>query len=248
MKKVFSMIVCALALGMVMPQQACAQKKEKKEKKAKAAFVWEMPELSGNEVVDSYLLTCDTLNTKMREYSDNITFYEVAKIEVIGEDGEKDIKYNVVDAEGNLRSSNAAFNQNMQIILAYPAIALQMANVMTAEAAAVTAAPQLGLKAMKYAKYIKAGPKMVDEGGKEMKEIYKRARAQAKQIKALKAGNIDDVEALNAEVNAGSVDAGAASIRTISMQKKDYEEQFGKITAQDAATPMVEGDIPEETV
>ena len=247
MKKVFSLIICALAIGMLMPQQANAQKKEKA-KKEKKAFVWEMPELTNNEAIDKYLLTCDTLNTTMRQFSDSITFYEVAKIEVIGEDGEKEIKYSVVDAEGNLRSSNLAFQQNMQIIMAYPNIALQMANVMALEAGALAAAPSLGLKALSYSKYIKAGPKMCSEGGAEMKEIYKRARAQAKQIKALKAGNIDDVEALNAEVNAGKVDAGAASMRVISMQKKDYEDQFGKLTVEDAANPVSSFDIPEEEV
>lgn len=247
MKKVFSLLVCALALCMMMPLQANAQKKEKA-KKEKTPFVWEMPELTGNETVDKYLLTCDTLNNTMSKYVDGITFYEVAKIEVVGDDGEKDIKYHVVDAEGNLRSSNLAFKQNIQLIMAYPDIALQMANVMALEASAVAAAPSLGMKALKYSKFLKAGPKMCSEGGKQMKEIYKRARAQAKQIKALKAGNIDDVEALNAEVNAGNVDAGAASMRVISMQKKDYEDQFGKLTAEDNANPVSGFDIPEEEV
>ena len=64
MKKIISIILCALALGIVMPQAVMAEKKEKKEKKdkkKKKAYVWEMPELTGDEGFDNYLKTCDTI-------------------------------------------------------------------------------------------------------------------------------------------------------------------------------------------
>ena len=79
-----------------------------------------------------------------------------------------------------------------------------------------------------------------------MKEIYKRARAQAKQIKALKEGNIDQLEALNAEVNASEVDAGAASIRVIEKNKADYDAELAKVTQEDAENPIENDEIPEE--
>ncbi len=244
MKKLFMILMCAMALGMVLPQEANAAKK--KEKKEKKAFEWVMPELTGNENFDIYLLKCDTMYNRITHYTDSITFYDVAEIHVIDEKGEKDIRYHVVDAEGNLRSANKAFQQNMDIILAYPQIALDMTLIATYTAGATAALPGLGIKALSYGKYVKVGPKIVSMGGATMKTIYKKARAQAKQIKALKAGKIDDVKALNAEVNAGNVDAGAATIRVIEKQKKDYEAEFGKITKEDNETPITNDDIPEE--
>ena len=99
-----------------------------------------------------------------------------------------------------------------------------------------------------YAKYLKAGPILIGRGGKEMKEIYQRARAQAKQIKALKEGKIDELKALNAEVNASEVEAGAASMRVIEKQKVDYASELEKVTQEDAENPITNDEIPEEEV
>lgn len=244
MKKLFMILMGAIALGIVLPQQACAAKK--KEKKEKKAYEWVLPELTGDKNFDEYLLKCDTMYNNIRTYCDSIVFYEVAEIHVIDESGEKDIRYHVVDSAGNLRSANKAFMQNLDLVMAYPQIALDMTLMATYTATATAALPGLGLKALSYGKYVKAGPKIIELGGKEMKKIYKRARSQAKQIKALKAGKIDDVKALNAEVNAGDVEAGAATMRVIEKQKKDYEVEFGKITKEDADTPVTNDDIPEE--
>lgn len=247
MKKLFTLIACAIAMGMMMPSTAFAGKK--KEKKEKKPYEWVMPELTGNESFDEYLLKCDTMYNQIRSYCDSIVFYEIAEITVIDENGEKDIKYQVVDEAGNLRSSNLAFKQNLDLVMAYPEIALDMTSMAAYTASATAALPSLGLNALSYGKYVKAGPKIIGMGGSEMKKIYKKARAQAKQIKALKAGKIDEVKALQAEVNGGDVEAGAASLRTLEMNKADYEEQFGKIQAEDnAAGDIIDQDIPEEAI
>lgn len=247
MKKFLIVAICALVAVGMMPQQSYAQKKEKKEKKEKKPYEWVMPELSGNADVDNYLLKCDTLYNRIQNYCNNITFYELAEITVKDSNGNEEKTYQIVDENGNLRSSNLAFLQNLELILAYPAIALDMTSLATAQVAAVAAAPSLGLGAMKYGKYIKAGPNIIKLGGAEMKKIYKRARAQAKQIKALKAGKIDEAIAMNAEVNAGDVDAGTASMKQITMDKADYESQLQAIIDQDNANP-INSDIPEEEI
>ena len=240
MKKFFSLVICALAVAIMMPAEAeAAKKKEKK------PYEWVMPELSGNPDVDLYLLKCDTLYTKIQDYCNNITFYEMAEITVKDENGNEEKTYQIVDKDGNLRSSNLAFKQYLDLVLAYPLIALDMTDLATCQLAAVAAAPNLGLGALKYGKYIKAGPNIIKMGGAEMKKIYKRARAQAKQIKALKAGKIDEAVALNAEVNAGEVDGGTASIKQQTMTKADYDKQLEAITAIDNTT-SIGGDIPEE--
>lgn len=253
MKKIILLLVSVLALGMIAPVSAkvVTEKKEKKEKKKKEKkqkkpYVWTMPPLTGNKDFDDYLKLCDDLNNKIVAYAEDITFYDVAEIHVIDESGEKDITYQVVDSAGNLRSSNLAFQQNMELVMSYPLIALDITNLTLASTNASLALPELGLNSLAYGKYMKAGPILIGRGGKEMKEIYKRARNQAKQIKALKKGNIDEVKALNAEINAGDVDGGTASIRVIEMKKADYEAEFERITKEDADNPIANDDIPEE--
>ena len=240
MKKVFNLFLCVLALGLAVPQGAWAQKKAKREK---APYEWKLPELTGNKDFDEYLLKCDTMNTTIRQYCDNITFYEVAEIVVVDESGEKDIRYHVVDAEGNLRSANKAFQQNLDLVLSGTSIITDMALMATFTASASLALPSLGMKALSYGKYVKAGPKIIEQGGKEIKKIVKRARAQARQIQALKKGNIDDVKALNAEVNA-DVDTGSATLRQIEMKAAEYEAKIGPINEADKEP--IDAAVPEE--
>lgn len=254
MKKIISIVICAFALGIVMPQSMMAEKKEKKEKKG---YVWEMPKLTGNKEFDEYLLKCDTLNTRIRSYCDAITFYQMCPVIATDNgqpDGQEiDRQWCMVDTTTNtLRSPNMAFSQNLQLILSYPAIALDMTGLAVYTASATTALPKLGLKSLSYAKYLKAGPNIVAYGGKEMKKIYKMARKQAKQIKDLKAGKVDDDYAKNAQVSAEAVDAGDASMSAlissnpIYMDKATYEKQIGEIKKQDAENPIKNDDIPEE--
>lgn len=252
MKNYFTVILCAITIGMFFSQPALAGTKGKKEKKP---YVWEMPKLTGNQEFDDYLRKCDTLNTKIRSYCDAITFYQVRPISITENGKEIDREWCMVDTVTNtLRSSNMAFAQNMDLILAYPAIAIEMASMGVYTAAATAALPSLGLKSLSYGKYLKAGPNIIAAGGKEMKKIYKTARAQAKQIKDLKAGKIDDDYARNAEVelNANTIDAGDASMnvlissKPIQMEKSVYEKQMGEIKKQDAAHPISNDDIPEE--
>lgn len=254
--RILSVIMCALCFGILMPAVSYANnagddKKEKKEKKKKEKkpYVWTMPKLTGDKSFDDYLLLCDTMNTKIKKYCEDITFYEVAKIAIKNDDGEIEYQYCIVDSAGNLRGANLAFAQNMEIIMAYPGLLLDMTNLTLATTTATTALagnPMLGLT---HGKYLKAGPVLVGRAGKEMKVIYKKARAQAKMIKALKAGQTDELEALNAEMNAGDVEVGNASIRVIEKTRADYNAQLVVANEEDAANPSAtETPIPTEVV
>lgn len=234
--RLFSLIVCFLCLGMLAPAMTYANtgdndKKDKKEKKKKEKkpYVWTMPKLTGDKAFDDYLKLCDELNTKIKKYSEDITFYEVAEIHVVGDNGEEDVQYFVVDSVGNLRSSNAALAQNLDIIFAYPNLVLDATNMTAATASATTAIAGNPMLALSHGKYLKAGPILSGRAFKEMKVIYKKARNQAKQIKALKAGKIDELKALNAEMNAGDIDAGTASLTKYTKSKAEVEAQFAAI-------------------
>ncbi len=235
MKNIITILLCALAIGFVLPQQAQAAKKDKKEKKP---YVWEMPKLTGNKEFDEYLLKCDTMNTRIRQYCENITFYEVAAIETTDDKGEQEVYYQVVDSANQIRSANKAFLQNMDLVLSGTAILADMALIATYTASATSALPSLGMKALSYGKYLKAGPKMIDYGMKEIKEITTKARSQAKDIKKLKKGVTDDFKARYAEVKAGNVKAGNVGIRVIQMSKSNREAQDAKATKEDKENPV----------
>lgn len=253
MKKNVLLTLCFAALGVFFSQTTWAAKPKKESK----PYEWKMPALTGNADFDQYLLKCDTINTRISSYCNDITFYQMRPVVVTenGQEGEQefDRQWCMIDPETNtLRSSNAAFKQNLDIILSYPMLVLEMTSLATYTASATTALPNLGLKSVSYAKYLKAGPKMIAAGGAEMKKIYKAARAQAKQIKDLKAGKVDDDYARNAEVEASSVDAGSASMATlistqpVYLAKSSFEQQMGEVKKQDAAISIDNYDIPEE--
>ena len=248
MKKFLTCIACALAMTIAMPTSSFGADK-KKEKKAKKKAEWVLPELTGNEGFDTYLLKCDTLNTKIKSYCDSIEFFEMAEITVSDETGEKDIQYAIVNEAGELRSSNKAFKQNMDIILAYPLIAADITGLAAYTATATASLPSLGMKALSYGKYVKSGPSIIGDGFQEMKKIYKKARGQAKQIKALKEGKIDEIPAIQAEINGGDVEAGAATLRKIEMSKADFEKQLNIIKKVDEENAgALEQNIPETYV
>lgn len=252
MRHAIKLLLCTLVFGMAMPGDGMAQKK----KKEKKPFVWEMPALTGDKDFDNYLKLCDSLWYVVKQYSENITFYQMRPV-VITEDGQEvDRQWCMVDTATNtLRSSGEAFKQDMDIILAYPDLMLDMTNLSLATTLAGTSLPGLdGLKAIAYAKYLKAGPILVGEGGKQMKKIYKLARKQATQIKDLKAGKVDDDYARNAEVEASSVDAGEASMnvlissKPVYMEKATFEQQNGAIQKQDEENPVSDEELPEELI
>lgn len=255
----FSFFMCFLCLGILMPVMSYANtgnddkkdKKEKKEKKKKEKkpYVWVMPKLTGDQSFDEYLKLCDQTNSQIKKYSEGITFYEVAEIHVTDANGEVDVQYCVVDSLGNIRSSNLALAQNLDIIFAYPSIALDATNLTLSTATATTAIAGNPMLALTHGKYLKAGPILSGRVLKEMKVIYKKARAQAKQIKALKAGKIDELKALNAEMNAGDIDAGTTSMRVVNKTSEEYDAQIAAITADDEKyAESAEKGIPEEEV
>ena len=190
MKRLINLLLLVLVIAVVAPISMQAQKK--KEKKVKKEFVWEMPELTKNKDFDTYLLTCDTLNSRIRAYCDGIVFYEVKKIQeidasgnvIMDENGNPKEIYAVVDNENHIRGSKEAIFQYADMILSGTNIILDMANMSVLTVSATASLPSLGLKALSYGKYLKAGPIMVKDGAIEIKEIVGKCREQAKAIES----------------------------------------------------------------
>ena len=247
MKKLFTIILCAIALGVVIPQQAFGQddKKEKKEKqkKEKKPFVWEMPKLTGDKTFDDYLKTCDTLYNRIRNYSDGIVFYKVKKgIVTDKKTGEKKEVMGVFDEQGNYRSSGKALTQYAQLALQGTNILADLALITTSTAAATTALPGLGMKAFSYGKYVKAGPKIVQMGTNEIGEIVKMTRTQAKEIRALRKGYNEEGQLKDGSVDPSNIDGvDLSKVETVEIEDPDkLAEQMAQAKVEDKAVGEVE--------
>lgn len=251
MKKVLAILVFVLGIGIVMPQQAFGQdekmeKKEKKEKKSKEKkpFVWEMPELTGDKTFDDYLKTCDTLYNRVRTYSDSIVFYKVKKgIYTDKKTGEQKEVMGVFDDEGNYRSSGKALKQYAELTLQGTNLIADLALITASTAAATAALPGLGLKALSYGKYVKAGPKIVSMGTNEIGEIVKMTRQQAKEIRALRKGYNEEGQLKDGSVDPSNID-GVDLTKAETVQISDPD----KLAAQMAQANKEDQEVgePEE--
>lgn len=207
LEKIASFLMIAMLL---LPCGMQAQKKEKKEKKEKKSFVWELPALTENKDFDTYLLTCDTLYTRIQAYNDSIVYYKVVQSDTGQKDdaGQPLYQYAIVDDEGNARNTGRALLQYTDFILTGTNIALDCTNLTLLTTLATTALPSLGLNAFSYAKYLKAGPKIVGMGAKEIGEITRSCKTQAKAIRSLKksstnTGDNKDVVMISSQVPEG---------------------------------------------
>jgi hypothetical protein len=209
-----------------------SEKKEKKKKKEKKEYVWKLPKLTKNEDFDTYLLTCDTLNSRIQAYNDSIVYYKVVRANT----GEKDdtgkplYQYAVVDDKGNIRNTGRILLQSADLILTGTSIILDCASLSLLTASATATLPSLGLLSFSYAKYIKAGPVIVGKGAKEIKEIVASCKTQAKAINSLKKsstnkGENQDVLMLSSEMPEG--------IETIDKTKEEMDELVNNTVVSD---------------
>ena len=246
MKQLFMSLLCAMALGIVMPQQAFSQddKKEKKEKKKKdkKPFVWEMPALTGDKTFDEYLKTCDTLYHRIRNYSDGIVFYSVKKGIVTDKNGEKKEVMGVFDSQGNYRSSGKALEQYAQLALQGTGLLSDLTVITTRTAAATSALPSLGMKALSYGKYVKAGPKIVQMGTDEIGEIVKMTRTQAKEIRALRKGYNEEGQLKDGKIDPSNIDGvDLTKVETVYIEDPDkLAEQIEQAKKENKAIGEVE--------
>lgn len=246
MKKLFTILLCTLAMGIIMPQQTFAQdKKEKKEKKKKDTkpYVWEMPELTGDEGFDNYLKTCDTIYHRIRTYSDSIVFYKVKKgIVNDKKTGEQKEVMGVFDDEGNYRSSGKALQQYAELTLQGTSLLADIALISVSSAAATASLPGLGMKALSYGKYIKAGPKIAQMGTQEVGEIVNMIKEQSKAIRALRKGYNEEGQLKDASIDPSNIDGvDLTKVETVNIEDPDkLAEQMAVATEENKAVGEVE--------
>lgn len=191
MKTLSKVMIALMAMLMMVPMGVTAQKKEKK-KKEKKAYEWKMPEqLSGDATIDEYLLSCDTLWNKVQSYTENMTTY-IYKVDTLWNvNGAHYIMAHMETTGGQYLTRSAANWQLVEAITTGAEIVLDATNIGLQTASATMSLPNLGLKALSYAKYVKAGPNIIAKAGKEIKELASFRRSQWQSWKAMKTDAVD---------------------------------------------------------
>lgn len=256
MRQFIKWSLLAVAMILALPQSSWADKKEKK-KKEKKPYEWVMPELSGNENIDKYLLACDTMFNEVKSYKESITFYEVKKIQitdangtvVTDENGNPKEVYAVVDENNTIRGAGQALAQYVQMTLAGTNLILSMANIGLLTTSATMSLPSLGLGALSYGKYIKAGPKLIGMASSEIKGIVKDCRAQARNIKAYKKNFSEKGELLDPQADISNLDGTSlADVPTVQKPQADYEKEILSAGEEDKNAPAVDDDAFDDVV
>ena len=184
MKKLLLLALALLTMGSQMEVSAA--------KKEKNGLKWEWDGTkSGNETIDKYLLQIDTLYNKVQEYQKSIDSY-VMKDTTLQFNGKWYQIAWMEDSQGQILTRATV---NWQCVQAYTLganIILDMTNAGLGSANAAMALPQLGLKALKFGKYVKGGPAVISEGTKAIKTVRGKWIANSRQWKAMKDGAIED--------------------------------------------------------
>lgn len=190
MKKLNCMLAVLLAVLVMVPTSMNAQDNKKK-KKAKKEFVWDWDHVkSGNKDVDEYLMACDTLWNDITQYQENITAYEYKEDTLKWGD-----KYYIMawmqTKDNALLTKGAANWQLVESITSGISIVTNSVQIAAQTATATMSLPSLGLKALSYGKYVKAGPMIIGKAGKEIKEIVLLRKEQMNKWKAMRQDAID---------------------------------------------------------
>jgi hypothetical protein len=187
MKKILLIALALLTFGSQMEVNA-----------QKLKWNWDGKTLSGNAKIDNYIKTIDTLYNKVQSYIETMDKYQMYTQAF--EDKKTGKKYEMVymlDEEGKLVSRNTVNWQCVQAIMQGTSIVLDMTNAGLLSADAALTLPDLGLKALKFGKYVKGGPAVISEGTKAIKEVRKRWINNSRTWKDMKVDAIEDPKSIN---------------------------------------------------
>lgn len=146
---------------------------------------------SGNEKIDNYLVNIDTLYNKMQAYKESMSSFEM-KDDTLFVNGKIYVMTHMESITGDLVSRSRVNWQCAQAGLEGGLIILDMTNASLSSASAVLELPNLGLKALKFAKYVKGGPAIISEGIKTIKSIRGQYMSNSRKWKSMKDGAIED--------------------------------------------------------
>ncbi|MDO4171670.1 MAG: hypothetical protein Q4E63_01470 [Prevotellaceae bacterium] len=182
-KRLFQFAILVIGMLVALPMTADAAKKEKKEKKP-YEWTWN-GEKSGNADIDAYLIGVDTLWRNMKVLHEQWEMYQY-KEDTIAVNGKYYIIAHMEDSEGKYVTRGTVNWQLAHTITESVGIVGNSTVIALQTATATLSLPQLGLKGLSYAKYVKGGPNVIALSAKEMKAIWKIAVQQAKRWNEMK--------------------------------------------------------------
>jgi len=227
MKKILIIALAFLALGSQM--EINAAKKEGKGLK----WEWDGTK-SGNETIDKYLVQIDTLYEKMKEYQNSMESLNIIE-DTLQINGKYYIMSHMEDSDGNIYTRGRVNWQCAQAALQGTNIVLEMTNAGLGSATAALELPNLGLKALKFAKYVKGGPTIISEGTKAIKAIRGKWVANSRQWKAMKDGAIENAASIGYQGFTPEIVAKLNKcyyVREITSEAPEYEEVVKHFTGK----------------
>lgn len=228
-------VVCFMAMFMSM--SVLAQKKTIDWKGGK------MPELTNVKEINDYLLTCDTIINNLKALDKNLVWYKVQKVQVTENDGTVSETYHIVDQYGNFRGKSEALKQTLDVISVCVILPLKAANIGLQTPLYTTALPQLGLGAIKYAKYTKLGPQLSARCTTDVVEVLSKLRKQGKAIRALKHMTNEKGELTDPSLDISTVEGMEDFTETEAVQKTS--DELAELLKQEQAADDNAGDFDE---
>ena len=145
------------------------------------------------------------------------------------------------DAEGQYVTRGTVNWQFFNTIMLSTNIVLDATNVGLQTANASLALPSLGLKSLSYAKYLKAGPKVLGLATTGVKDVWKKTKAQSKRWSDMKKASVD-AESLSWTLNDQQKAVFNKCIYIIEI--KDVDEEY--TTIKEIFSNKTEEQIKEE--
>lgn len=181
-----------LLIGMLIAVPTVINAKDdKKAKKEKKQFEWTWDKkLSGNEDMDSYLLAVDSIWYQMQDLSSLVDTYSF-KEDTMCIDGKYYIAAYAVNPEGNFVTRGTLNWQFAETTMLSANIVLKATTVGLQTVTASTALLNMGMKGFSYAKYIKAGPKVIELATVGVKDVWTKTKTQSKRWSAMKKAAVD---------------------------------------------------------
>lgn len=185
---ILALAMCALSITVN------AQKKEKKEKKPKTEKTYEWKwdgTKSGNQQVDDYLVTIDTLWNKIQSYHEEMDTYKFHQ-DTLEINGRYYIQAYMTTSDGSLVTRATCNWQLVNSIANGISIGSEAATAAAMGVSATAALPSLGLKALTYGKYLKGAPNIISMATKEIKTVVGIQKSNARTWKSLKTDALDE--------------------------------------------------------
>ena len=177
--------------GMFTVADAAKPKKEKKE------ITWDWDgKLSGNKVIDDYLVCIDTTYRNVQQYKETMDNFRMYNDTITIGDKYYAVAY-MLNGKGELVSRGQVNWQCANAIADGLLIVLDITNAQLATATAVLELPNLGLDAFTYGKYVKGGAAVFTKGLSEVKTMRSIWIGNSKKWKSVKTGAIEDPSVLN---------------------------------------------------